>query len=78
MYVYRIAIAYDSWIQPMHTRIYIWCFLYLRATWNHLGYLDSIQTHVGNMYGLTFPSLTAHRNASILGLTWCPLAGERH
>ena len=42
----------------------------------HLNRLDSFQARVENMCGITFPPLTNRRNASILGLTCCLLAGE--
>ena len=39
------------------------------AALTHLNRLDCFQAHVENMCGFTFPSLTNHRNASILSLT---------
>ena len=68
-----MATLYKSWIHPM---LEYGSILYSGAVLSHLNCLDYLQAHVENMCGLTFPSLTACRNASILGLTCRFLAGE--
>ena len=50
--------------------------LYSGAALTHLNRLNRSQARVENMCGFTFPHLTNHRNASILGLTCRLLAGE--
>ena len=44
----------------------------------HLNRLNSFHAHMENMCKFTFFPLTNYRNASILGLTCCLLAGEGH
>ena len=53
-------------------------YTYSGVALTHLNRLDRFQARVENMCGFTFPSLTNHRNASILGLTCRLLAGEGH
>ena len=50
--------------------------LYYRAALSHLNRLDRLQARVENMCGLTFPSLTTHYIASVLGLACHLLAGK--
>ena len=68
-----MATLYKSWIRPV---LEYGSILYSIAALSHLNCLDCLQAHVENMCGLTFPSLSAHRNASILDLTYHLLAGE--
>ena len=73
VYLVLEVTLYKSWIHPVLEYDSI---LYSGTALTHLKHLDCFQTHVENMCGITFPSLTKHHNASIFGLTCRLLAGE--
>ena len=63
---------YKSWIHPTLEYGNI---LYSGAALSHLQRLDSLQTWIEHTYCSTFQSLLHCRNAAIIGLVCCLLAG---